>query len=140
MNYEAIMKAVVGVGITECICEDGIVDEATYKTKLKVVTGFTGDPNDPEAVLGEPTVPWSTFKAKYDEIYGDHPKSKLREVRDMYLARCDWTQGEDVPATLKNKWKTYRQALRDLPATANPSLNADGSLDETSVNWPTKPS
>jgi len=134
------MKAVVGVGITEYVCDYGIIDEATYKTKLRVVVGLTGDPNDPESVLGEPTVPWSTFKAKYDEVYADHPKSKLREMRDMYLARCDWTQGTDVPDSIKNAWKTYRQALRDLPSSANPTLNADGSLNESSVTWPTKPS
>ena len=35
------------------------------------------------------------------------------------------------------EWKTYRQALRDLPATAEPQLNEFGNL--TNVEWPTPP-
>ena len=60
--------------------------------------------------------------------------------RIAYLERSDWSQGNDVPDALKNAWKTYRQQLRDLPSTSNPTLNADGSLNESSVTWPTEPS
>jgi hypothetical protein len=34
-------------------------------------------------------------------------------------------------------WKTYRQALRDLPASANPVLDERENL--TNVTWPEKP-
>ena len=37
-------------------------------------------------------------------------------------------------------WKTYRQALRDLPASASPKLDSEYELDLTSVTWPTEPS
>jgi hypothetical protein len=36
--------------------------------------------------------------------------------------------------------KTYRQALRDLPASADPKLDSNGNLDMSSVTFPTKPS
>ena len=42
--------------------------------------------------------------------------------------------------TISDAWKTYRQALRDLPASANPTLNTDGTLNQSSVTWPTEPS
>ena len=43
--------------------------------------------------------------------------------------------------TLATNWKTYRQQLRDLPASAKPKLASDGySLDMSSVTFPTKPS
>ena len=35
------------------------------------------------------------------------------------------------------EWKTYRQALRDLPATADPQLDSQGNL--TNVDWPEVP-
>jgi hypothetical protein len=48
--------------------------------------------------------------------------ARLRAWRDGELARTDWTQVEDAPVD-KAAWATYRQALRDLPASnANPRL------------------
>jgi hypothetical protein len=53
-----------------------------------------------------------------DEIY----LARMRYWRDGELARTDWTQVEDAPVD-KTAWATYRQALRDLPASnANPRL------------------
>ena len=62
----------------------------------------------------------------------------LRIERDTRIAKTDWRASSDL--TLSNAWKTYRQALRDLPASATPKLNSDYELDLTSVNWPTEPS
>jgi len=39
---------------------------------------------------------------------------------------------------MSNDRKTYRQALRDLPSSADPKLDSDNYL--TNVTWPTKPS
>jgi len=60
---------------------------------------------------------------------------KVRRDRDLLLAECDWTQNSDSPLTTEKKaeWATYRQALRDVPAT-NLSVT-----DIDSVVWPTKP-
>ena len=55
-----------------------------------------------------------------------------RETRNELLAKSDWTQANDSPLTTakKTKWKTYRQALRDLPA----------SEDWPNVTFPEEPS
>ena len=62
----------------------------------------------------------------------------LRIERDVRIAKTDWRASSDL--TVSDAWKTYRQALRDLPASATPKLNSDYELDLTSVTWPTKPS
>ena len=62
----------------------------------------------------------------------------LRKERDEKLAECDWRANSDI--TMPDNWKTYRQALRDLPASTTPKTDSDGDLDSTSVTWPTKPS
>ena len=62
----------------------------------------------------------------------------LRIERDARIVQTDWRASSDV--TLADAWKTYRQALRDLPASATPKLNSEYQLDLTSVTWPTEPS
>ena len=62
----------------------------------------------------------------------------LRIERTAKLAACDWRASSDL--TLSNAWKTYRQALRDLPASATPKVDSDGNLDMSSVTFPTEPS
>ena len=61
----------------------------------------------------------------------------LRLERNLRLAETDWRASSDL--TLSDAWKTYRQALRDLPASASPSLDSSYELDLTSVTWPTEP-
>ena len=64
----------------------------------------------------------------------------LRIERDKKLAAVDWevtkaySKGEAVPTDLA----TYMQALRDLPATAEPTTNEAGELVADSVTWPTR--
>ena len=62
----------------------------------------------------------------------------LRIERDTRIAKTDWRASSDL--TLASAWSTYRQALRDLPASATPKLGSDYELDLTSVTWPTEPS
>ena len=64
----------------------------------------------------------------------------LRVERDRLLTACDWTQSRDLTLSNDADWKTYRQALRDLPSSASPKLDSDGYLDITSVTFPTEPS
>ena len=47
---------------------------------------------------------------------------ELRYTRAARLAACDWTQLPDSPLTgaKRAEWAAYRQALRDLPETADP--------------------
>ena len=66
----------------------------------------------------------------------------LRKKRDQLLVESDIKVLPDSPMTdsKRNEWKTYRQALRDLPATSTPKLTNQEQLDESSVTWPTQPS
>jgi len=44
----------------------------------------------------------------------DRALNKLREKRNKLLVETDWMANSDV--TMSDEWKTYRQALRDLPS------------------------
>lgn len=55
---------------------------------------------------------------------------RLRLERNLYLQDTDWTQNGDVPQTVKDRFRAYRQALRDITDTYT-------SLED--VVWPTKP-
>ena len=61
------------------------------------------------------------------------PITALRVERDGKLTESDWTQLPDAKLTdsKKAEWVTYRQALRDLPATES---------DLSNPTWPIKPS
>ena len=78
---------------------------------------------------------------KIAELQNAEPMRLLRMERDQRLGSCDWRvvmakeTGSNIPAA----WKTYRQALRDLPASASPKLDSNGDLDYSSVTWPTQP-
>ena len=65
--------------------------------------------------------------------------ARLRRERDAKLAATDWRAMPDL--TLSDAWKTYRQALRDLPASYDDTTvqkifrSVSGDID-----WPTEPS
>ena len=76
--------------------------------------------------------------AELIKINDAEPMRRLREERNRLLVESDWMAYPDSP-TITDAWKTYRQALRDLPASASPSLDSNYELDLTSVTWPTEP-
>jgi len=76
--------------------------------------------------------------SKISELDREEPMRLLRIERDTRITKTDWRASSDL--TLSDAWKTYRQALRDLPASATPKLNSLDELDLTSVTWPTEPS
>lgn len=57
----------------------------------------------------------------------DRQAAQVREERDALLAATDWRASSDV--TLSTEWRTYRQALRDVPSQL-----------PGAVTWPTEPS
>tara|TARA_R100000329_G_C7485792_1_gene171122 strand:- start:42 stop:401 length:360 start_codon:yes stop_codon:yes gene_type:complete len=81
----------------------------------------------------------SAIDAEITRLTNAEPMRLLRVERDARLAATDWMSFSDSP-TMSDDWKTYRQALRDLPASASPKLDANGNLDISSVTFPTKPS
>ena len=76
--------------------------------------------------------------SKISELDNAEAMRLLRIERDARIVKTDWRASSDL--TIADAWKTYRQALRDLPASATPKLNSDYELDLTSVTWPTEPS
>ena len=52
----------------------------------------------------------------------------VRGERNHKLSQTDWRAGSDL--TLSDDWKTYRQALRDVPTQSDPD----------NITWPTEPS
>ena len=80
----------------------------------------------------------SEIDAEVTRLNNLEPMKLLRQERNERLAACDWRASSDL--TLADAWKTYRQTLRDLPASASPKLDTDGNLDMTSVTFPTEPS
>ena len=75
---------------------------------------------------------------KVTALNAAEPMRLLREERDARIAKTDWRALSDV--TLTSAWSTYRQALRDLPTSANPTLDSNYNLNLASVTWPTEPS
>ena len=51
-------------------------------------------------------------------------EEQMRSKRNALLADSDWAMVSDAP-TDKTAWATYRQALRDFPATWEPAETAD---------------
>ena len=80
----------------------------------------------------------SEIDAEVTRLDNAEPMRLLRVERDRRLSVCDWRASSDL--TISDAWKTYRQALRDLPASSSPSLDSNYDLDLTSVTWPTEPS
>ena len=78
-------------------------------------------------------------KRQKNRAYNRRAYALLRIERNRLLAESDWMANSDV--TMPDDWKSYRQLLRDFPASPkiNPQLKDDGSLNMTSVSWPTKP-
>ena len=79
----------------------------------------------------------SEVNTKIAELDAAEPMRLLRIERDKIISSTDWRASSDL--TLSDDWKTYRQALRDLPTTASPKLNSEYDLDYSSVTWPTEP-
>ena len=79
--------------------------------------------------------PEEEIQSKISELQAAEPMRLLRQERNRRLAETDWMANSDV--VMADDWKTYRQLLRDLPATQEPQLDDVGNL--TNVTWPEVP-
>ena len=100
------------------------------KPKYTVIDGklFSWEDERPEPTESE-------IQAKIAELEAAEPLRLLRKQRNQLLAQSDWMAVAD--RTMTQAQIDYRQALRDLPATAEPQLDENGNL--TNVNWPVPP-
>lgn len=87
---------------------------------------------------------WEAVKTKELEknVLSDEEYEKwFREIRNTLLLDSDWTQFTDSPLTdaKKTEWKTYRQALRDMPTTKTTTYK-ELAENTTHSDYPSKPS
>ena len=134
-----IAQALSELGIKEWVLRGEPTTEDEFNAMFRKVTG--SDANGSAIESDKPSDFGTTWKAVSDkktELVNAEPMRLLRVERNRLLAETDWMANSAV--TLADNWKTYRQQLRDLPASASPKLSSDGSLDMSSVTFPTKPS
>ena len=91
--------------------------------EIEVIEEVTIEHDVPENLQG-------LTEEELNQVIADSQLADLRARRTMLLERTDWTQNADVPQVTKDKWATYRQALRDITIDYQ-------SLD--GVDWPTPP-
>ena len=70
------------------------------------------------------TESWVDCRGEYEKA------SEIRMQRDEMLKQTDWTQGDDIPISIKSTYAIYRAELRALP-------EQEGFPE--SVTWPTPP-
>ena len=134
-----IAQALTSLGVKEWVLRGEPTNEEEFKQMFRKVIGADNDNSSIESA--DPKhwgTTWKEVSDKKTELVNAEPMRLLRVERDRLLVETDWMGNSDV--TMASKWKTYRQSLRDLPASASPKLSSDGSLDMSSVTWPTKPS
>ena len=106
--------------------------QAIYNTHPTVVTihdstgAFDSDGNSV-------AIDQSLVDAEVARLINVNALADMRTKRDRLLTESDWTQSRDVTLSDDNDWKTYRQALRDLPSGKTTKAHVDAAT------WPTKP-
>ena len=133
-----VSTALQELGIQEWVLRGAPTDSAEFATMFSKVIG--ADANNSAIESKDPNdwgVTWAQVKAKKDDLIAAEPMRLLRIERNQKLLDTDFYALSDV--TMSPEMTTYRKALRDLPASATPKLKADGTLDESSFTWPTKP-
>ena len=118
-----------------------VINELVLKENSSIEISFIGDLENINDFSGftfsndyQPSFTMTDVENRLAELQNAEPMRILREERNRKLVETDWRASSDL--TL-GEWSTYRQALRDLPATAKPSLDDDGNL--INVTWPDEP-
>ena len=133
-----IGEALSSLGITEWVLRGEPTNEDEFKAMFRKVTGATADGT---AIETDDTSKWGvTWKQVSDEkakLEAAAPMVELRKQRNAKLAETDFHALSDV--TMADNMKTYRQQLRDLPASSG---GKDATLENgelKNVTWPQKP-
>ena len=133
-----IAQALTSLGVTEWVLRGEPTNEEEFNQMFRKVTG--ADANGSAIESADPKdwgTTWEKVSAEKKKLTDAEPMRLLRLERNRLLAESDWMANSDVTMTVE--WKNYRQALRDITKDAKPKLNSDGTLDMTSVKFPTKP-
>lgn len=60
-------------------------------------------------------LPWLEEDRADNSTVESNEKEIVRSERNVLLKETDWTQLPDIPEETRNKFKKYRQCLRDIP-------------------------
>ena len=131
-------EALSELGIVEWVLRGEPTKESEFNAMFRKVTG--ADVNGTAIESADTSkwgVTWKQVSDKMKAIDAAAPLKELRRQRNIKLAETDWTALSDV--TMADNVKTYRQALRDLPAhkDGKDATLKDGVLEN--VKWPPKP-
>tara|TARA_A100000171_G_scaffold15695_1_gene14120 strand:- start:4263 stop:4772 length:510 start_codon:yes stop_codon:yes gene_type:complete len=130
-GYSAVFETPVPLpsATTKKVFRDGVEQDADKRWVFKwSETDRFSDYESTDSDGKKITVTKSEQDADYQKQLDSSVASSMRNQRNALLAETDWMACSDV--TMSSAWKTYRQALRDLPAQS-------GFPD---VDFPTKPS
>ena len=136
-----IATALTSLGINEWVLRGEPTNEEEFNQMFRNFTGADANGSAIESVDPKDWgTTWEKVTAEKKKLTDAEPMRLLRLERNRLLAESDWMANSDV--TMPDEGKTYRQQLRDFPASPkiNPQLKDDGTLNMTSVSWPTKPS
>ena len=133
-----VSEALGELGIQEWVLRGEPTKESEFNDMFRKVTGADVNGSAIESAdTSKWGVTWKQVSDKMTAIEAAAPMKELRKQRDAKLAETDWTALSDV--TMADNMKTYRQALRDLPASSGgkDATLKDGVLEN--VTWPQKP-
>lgn len=105
---------------------------ATYTSVTSVIYDEEGNYSAIDADNNPVAIDMTVVNAAKGDYTAEVELADLRYERNQRLQATDWTQGSDVPDSIKTPWATYRQSLRDITATYQ-SMNDDGFA------WPVEP-
>ena len=136
----SIATALSELGVKEWVLRGEPTSETEFNSMFRKVTG--ADSNGSAIESSNPSdwgTTWKVVSDKKAALIAAAPMAELRKQRNAKLAETDFHAMSDV--TLSSDMKTYRQALRDLPAHANgkdAAFDTDGTTLKN-VTWPSKP-
>ena len=93
------------------------------------MTRYHATPEGNVPFTAEEEAEWDAMQAQSAASADDRKAKEVRQERDSLLSETDWMALSDV--TMSTAWRTYRQALRDVPSQ-------EGFPND--ITWPTKPS
>tara|TARA_B100001250_G_scaffold305825_2_gene267749 strand:+ start:3161 stop:3628 length:468 start_codon:yes stop_codon:yes gene_type:complete len=131
-DFESSWIATQDDGTTKWECN---MPDYDPETKLPFTSKEEVEPTLKEKLLSNPNY-WAQYRtaAEWKTINTPDEVIEVRRKRDELLNKYEWTvNSPDLTDSKKAEWKTYRQALRDLPDQSGFPWEADG------LTWPTKP-
>ena len=92
------------------------------------MTRYHATPEGNVPFTPEEEAEWDAMETQHASEADTREAKKVREKRDQLLKQTDWRASSDL--TLSDGWRSYRQALRDIPSQLGFPNN---------VVWPTMP-